>query len=41
LLSGTSSISTYLLSDEGEIWTLTGNTWRSGVQDVIALSALR
>jgi len=41
LLSGTSSISTYLLSDEGEIWTLTGNTWRAGVQDVIALSALR
>lgn len=41
LLSGTSSISTYLLSDEGELWTLTGNTWRAGVRDVITLSALR
>jgi hypothetical protein len=41
LLSGTSSISTYLLSEEGELWTLTGNTWRAGVRDVIALSGLR
>ena len=41
LLSGTSSISTYLLSEEGELWTLTGNTWRQGTDGVLALSALR
>ena len=41
LLSGAASISTYLLSENGEIWTLTGNTWRKGVTGVTALSALR
>ncbi len=41
LLSGSSSISTYLLSEDGELWILTGNTWRQGATGVIALSALR
>lgn len=41
LLSGASSISTYLLSQDGELWTLAGNTWRQGTLGVIALSALR
>ena len=41
LLSGPSSISTYLLSETGELWTLSGNTWRQGAKGVIALAALR
>lgn len=41
LLSGPSSISTYLLSENGELWTLNGNTWRQGAAGVIALSAQR
>jgi hypothetical protein len=41
LLSGASSISTYLLSENGELWTLNGNTWRQGAAGVIALSAQR
>jgi hypothetical protein len=41
LLSGPSSISTYLLSEAGELWTLTGNTWRQGANGVIALAAMR
>ncbi len=41
LLSGPSSISTYLLSETGELWTLSGNTWRQGANGVIALAALR
>lgn len=41
LLSGSSSISTYLLSDLGQLWSLTGNTWRSNISGAIALAALR
>jgi hypothetical protein len=41
LLSGSSSISTYLLSDQGELWALTGNTWRSNSNGAIAIAALR
>jgi hypothetical protein len=41
LLSGASSITTYLLSEGGELWTLTGNTWRQGITGVLALSAQR
>lgn len=41
LMSGASSITTYLLSETGELWTLSGNTWRQGITSVIALSSLR
>lgn len=41
LLSGPSSISTYLLSETGELWTLSGNTWRQGARGVLALAAMR
>lgn len=41
LLSGSASISTYLLSDQGQLWALTGNTWRSNSSGAIAISALR
>jgi hypothetical protein len=41
LLSGSSSISTYLLSDQGQLWALTGNTWRSNSNGAIAIAALR
>lgn len=41
LLSGSSSISTYLLSDEGQLWVLTGNTWRSNSAGAISLASLR
>ena len=41
ILSGPSSISTYLLSEVGELWTLSGNTWRQGANGVIALASMR
>ena len=41
LLSGSASISTYLLSDQGQLWALTGNTWRSNSSGAIALASLR
>ena len=41
ILAGPSSISTYLLSEDGQLWVLTGNTWRSNSTGVIALAALR
>jgi hypothetical protein len=41
LLSGNSSISTYLLSEQGELWILTGNTWRQSVTGVLGLASLR
>lgn len=41
LLSGSSSISTYLLSDQGQLWALTGNTWRSNSNGAIAIAGLR
>lgn len=41
LLTGSASISTYLLSDQGQLWALTGNTWRSNSSGVIALASLR
>lgn len=41
ILSGPSSISTYLLADTGELWVLTGNTWRSSSTGVLALASLR
>lgn len=41
ILSGPSSISTYLISDQGQLWVLTGNTWRANASGVIALAALR
>lgn len=41
ILSGPSSISTYLLADTGELWVLTGNTWRSSTRGVLALASLR
>lgn len=41
LLSGSSSVSTYLLSDQGQLWVLTGNTWRSNSGGAIAIAALR
>lgn len=41
IISGPSSISTYLLSEDGELWVLTGNTWRSNSTGVVALAALR
>jgi hypothetical protein len=41
LLSGSSSVSTYLLSAGGQLWVLTGNTWRSNSAGAIALASLR
>ena len=41
LLSGSASISTYLLSDQGALWSLTGNTWRANSDGAIALASLR
>lgn len=41
ILAGQSLISTYLLSNEGELWVLSGNTWRSVGKEVNAISALR
>lgn len=41
LLAGSSSVSTYLISVGGQLWVLTGNTWRSSSSGAIALASLR
>ena len=41
ILSGSSSIATYMISEDGDLWILTGNTWRSNAEGVLALGALR
>ena len=39
--SGSTSISSYLISDEGELWILTGNTWRSTRDRISDFASLR
>lgn len=41
LRSGSAAISTYLLSEQGQLWILTGNTWRSNSSGVVAIASLR
>jgi hypothetical protein len=41
IVPGPSSSSTYLLSDTGEVWVLSGSTWRQSETAVIDISTLR
>ena len=41
LISGPSSFTNYLLSDLGEVWTLSGGSWRRVASDVVDITSAR
>lgn len=41
LISGPSSFTNYLLSDSGEVWTLSGGSWRRVATDVVDITSAR
>lgn len=38
IFTGTAGLSTYLVSDDGEVWVLTGSAWRRVVADALLLA---